>query len=68
MRQSVLIVTCDGCGTQQSFETLRATAEGPLVATRNVNEMLSRGGWVAGDVNGLRGTDMCRECWRRVRE
>ena len=68
MRQSVLIVTCDECGVQQSFETLRAPAEGPMVATRNPEEMLSRGGWVSVEVTGLRGADICRDCWRRGKQ
>ena len=63
MRQAILTITCDECGCQQTFETLRAPAEGPIVTTRDPEVMLKRNGWVAIEVTGFRGADVCGQCW-----
>ena len=63
MRQQILTITCDECGCQQTFETLRVGADGPIVTTRNPVEMLEQNGWVAIDRLGFRNADVCRECW-----
>lgn len=61
MRQTFMVITCDKCGVQQTFETLNVNHNGPIVATRDPIAMVERLGWTCLR-EGLRGVDICKEC------
>jgi len=61
MRQTLMVVTCDKCGKQESFETLLVHSNGPIVSTRHPPKMLERRGWTCLE-NGLRQIDICDKC------
>jgi hypothetical protein len=61
VRQQLMVVTCDKCGVQVTFETVNQNPTGPIVATMDPLTMLQRRGWVSLR-NGLRPVDMCERC------
>jgi hypothetical protein len=61
MRQTLMVVTCDKCGVQATFEIVNQNAAGPIVATMDPVVMLERRGWT-NLANGLRPVDICEKC------
>lgn len=61
MRQTLVTITCDRCGTQQTFEIANVNAHGPIIATRDVIAMTFLHKW-SQIGTGLRTEDICERC------